>query len=226
MTTIVFYEKPGCGGNARQRAMLQAAGHELDRRDLLTTRWTRASLLRFLAPLPVAQWFNRAAPRVKQGLVTPESLGADEALALLLDDPLLIRRPLMARPDGATLVGFDLAAVQAFVGLAPESVSTGSLEGCAAGSEAKPCPAPRQRHFLTYRGVGLPLQLVEELSSEALHHRNTWFRATYDALGRPTRIEKLVYGDVELQHDYAWDDGRLAQATIRHGDDEPRMMTF
>lgn len=138
MTDLVFYEKPGCGGNARQRALLEAAGHRLARRNLLTEPWTAERLLAFLAPLPVPQWFNRAAPRVKSGEVVPEALGRDEALALLLAEPLLIRRPLMQRADGATLVGFDTQAVEAFAGLgAARRDDQGpslpaSLEGCAA----------------------------------------------------------------------------------------------
>lgn len=139
MADILFYEKPGCGGNARQRALLEAAGHTLQRRNLLTEAWTPASLLAFLAPLPVAQWFNRAAPRVKSGQVQPEALSADAALALLLAEPLLIRRPLMQRLDrtddnGARLVGFELPQVQAFVGLgpAPAAAPGRALEGCAA----------------------------------------------------------------------------------------------
>lgn len=88
MTTLVFYEKPGCGGNARQRVLLETAGHTLERRNLLTAPWTRESLLTFLWPVPVAQWFNRAAPRVKSGEVVPEDLPAEAALALLLAEPL------------------------------------------------------------------------------------------------------------------------------------------
>ena len=55
MAHLRFYEKPGCGGNARQRALLEAAGHTLERRDLLAEPWTGERLLQFLAPLPVAQ---------------------------------------------------------------------------------------------------------------------------------------------------------------------------
>jgi nitrogenase-associated protein len=143
MTHIVFYEKPGCGGNARQRALLEAAGHTLQRRSLLSEPWRRESLLAFLSPLPVDQWFNRAAPRVKSGEVVPETLDAEAALALLLAEPLLIRRPLMQRPDGQRLVGFEVEAVDRFVGL--REVSTrqdrplpASMEGCAAVKA--PCP--------------------------------------------------------------------------------------
>ena len=136
MTHLVFFEKPGCGGNARQRAALEAAGHTLERRSLLAEAWTRESLLAFLAPLPVPAWFNRAAPRVKNGDVVPEELNAETALALLIAEPLLIRRPLMQRADdGSRHVGFDTAEVDAWVGLNPATTARTSLEGCASPTE-------------------------------------------------------------------------------------------
>lgn len=136
MTHLVFFEKPGCGGNARQRAALMAAGHTLEQRNLLTAHWTAESLLAFLAPLPVADWFNRAAPRVKSGEVNPDALEPDAALALLLQEPLLIRRPLMQRTDDGTRhVGFDTAAVDAWVGLGTNPASPRTLEGCASPTE-------------------------------------------------------------------------------------------
>ncbi|WP_428422290.1 hypothetical protein [Methylibium sp.] len=142
MVQIVFYEKPGCGGNARQRALLEAAGHTLQRRNLLTAHWTGERLLAFLAPLPVAQWFNRAAPRVKSGEIVPEQLDAPSALALLLAEPLLIRRPLMQRlDDGACLVGFGTAEVERFVGMGAAAVPA-SMEGCAAASPRTRCQTP------------------------------------------------------------------------------------
>jgi nitrogenase-associated protein len=141
MTHLVFFEKPGCGGNARQRAALAAAGHTFEQRNLLTTHWTSESLLAFLAPLPVSDWFNRAAPRVKNGEVQPDLLDADTALALLLGEPLLIRRPLMQRAnDLSRHVGFETAAVDAWVGLGTNPASTPTLEGCASPTER--CASP------------------------------------------------------------------------------------
>lgn len=145
MTHLVFFEKPGCGGNARQRAALQAAGHTLERRDLLSQAWTADSLLAFLAPLPVAQWFNPAAPRVKSGEIQPASLDAASALALLLAEPLLIRRPLMQRSDdGSRHVGFDSAAVAAWVGLDPATPS--HLDTCTAPAGHCATPTGVDRH--------------------------------------------------------------------------------
>ncbi len=136
MTHIIFYEKPGCAGNARQRTALIAAGHTLERRDLLTTHWTPDKLLAFLAPLAVVEWFNRAAPRIKSGEVRPELLDASAALVLLLQEPLLIRRPLMQRSDNETRhVGFDAASVDAWIGLGTNPATTAPMEGCASPGE-------------------------------------------------------------------------------------------
>jgi len=141
MARILFFEKPGCGGNARQKLALGAAGHELQVRSLLAEPWTRETLLAWLAPLPVAEWFNRAAPRVKSGDVVPEALDAEAALALLLAEPLLIRRPLMQKlDDGSRRVGFDTAAIDAWIGLTPAATAHDSLEGCAHPAER--CAAP------------------------------------------------------------------------------------
>lgn len=136
MTHIVFYEKPGCAGNARQRAALLAAGHTVEPRDLLSTPWTFLGLLAFLSALPVAEWFNRAAPRIKSGEIQPETLDGYRALELLRQDPLLIRRPLMQRTDtGARHVGFDTADVDAWVGLGTKPAIPATLEGCASPTE-------------------------------------------------------------------------------------------
>lgn len=140
MSHIVFYEKPGCAGNARQKALLRTAGHRLEVRDLLSWPWDAVALMGFLAPLPVAGWFNRAAPRVKSGEIVPEQLDAATALPLLLADPLLIRRPLM-ECGGERRVGFDAAAVHAWIGLG-DTPPTGPLEGCAAAHPGHRCATP------------------------------------------------------------------------------------
>jgi len=87
-------------------------------------------------------------------------------------------------------------------------------------------PDGRERYFLTYRcGTRLPLQLTEELPAGALRHRNTYFRARYDALDRLIRCEKLVYGEVEMSHSYEYDAaGRLCRAIITVGDEEPQTL--
>lgn len=118
MAIVIFHEKPGCAGNARQKALLSASGHIVVARDLLATRWTPDSLRPFFGPRPVAEWFNRAHPRVKSGEIRPEGFSEAEALALMCAEPLFIRRPLM-EVDGLRMAGFDDAAVDGWIGLKP-----------------------------------------------------------------------------------------------------------
>lgn len=127
MATVIFYEKPGCRNNARQKALLQASGHQVDSRNLLAEAWTAERLRAFFGALPVAAWFNEAAPSVKDGSVVPESFDEAQALAAMIADPLLIRRPLM-EALGRKSAGFDEAAVAAWIGLKPAEGTVG--EGC------------------------------------------------------------------------------------------------
>jgi nitrogenase-associated protein len=77
MAKVIFYEKPGCGGNARPKALLVSSGHELDVRNLLAEPWTAERLQPFFGSRPVAEWFNASAPRVKSG----EMISFDALLA-------------------------------------------------------------------------------------------------------------------------------------------------
>ena len=44
MARILFYEKPGCTGNLRQKRLLVDAGHTVLARNLLTEPWTAERL--------------------------------------------------------------------------------------------------------------------------------------------------------------------------------------
>lgn len=108
MSCIVFYEKPGCATNRLQKQLLRSAGLKLEVRDLLSEPWTRERLRPFFGERPVAEWFNRSAPAIKYGELDPTRLNAQQALDLMLAQPLLIRRPLI-RYGKHYMAGFDLA---------------------------------------------------------------------------------------------------------------------
>ena len=116
MAEVIFWEKPRCIGNATQKALLKASGHGLEVRNMLTEPWTAETLRPFFGSRPVAEWFNASSPRVKSGEIAPEALTGAEALALMLADPVLIRRPLM-QVGGARMSGFRQAEVHAWIGL-------------------------------------------------------------------------------------------------------------
>ena len=140
MAVVLFYEKPGCINNSKQKMLLAAAGHTVQAKSLLTEKWTAERLRAFFGDLPVAQWFNLSSPRVYGGEVSPEALDEQEALRLMLADPLLIRRPLM-EVDGQRRVGFDPEAVERWIGL---SSRTGGedLETCPRKRTQACAPAP------------------------------------------------------------------------------------
>jgi nitrogenase-associated protein len=155
MAEVTFYEKPGCSGNARQKQILAAAGHTVVARDLRSEAWTRVKLLSFFSGMPVSTWFNRNAPAIKSGQIVPEELDELAALAVLIDNPLLIRRPLMQVGDERQ-VGFDAAAVAAWIGLG--DIGSGEdLEACRAtpgDSCATPDESASTTSFVATAGGG------------------------------------------------------------------------
>jgi nitrogenase-associated protein len=95
MTELVFYEKPGCIGNQKQQKLLRNQGFDFIVRDLISEPWSAQRLRPYFEDKPVAQWFNFTAPRVKSGELSINNLNEDEALTLMVEDPVLIRRPLL-----------------------------------------------------------------------------------------------------------------------------------
>ncbi len=128
MATVFFYEKPGCINNTRQKLLLAAAGHQVVAKNLLTETWQPEILRAFFAALPVRDWFNVSAPAIKLGEIEPDKLTEQEALALMLKNPLLIRRPLMQVGD-TLMAGFDHQAVDNWIGL-QKIETTADLEIC------------------------------------------------------------------------------------------------
>ena len=128
MVRVIFYEKPGCINNTKQKALLWAAGHEVVAYNLLKTPWTAASLRPFFGDRPVTEWFNKTAPQIKLGEIVPEQLEEERALELMIQYPLLIRRPLIQARDMCQ-VGFDLAKINAWIGLSPQNIVE-DLETC------------------------------------------------------------------------------------------------
>jgi len=128
MATVIFYEKPGCINNTRQKKLLSAAGHTVDARNLLTTHWTKETIGQFFGSLPTAQCFNRTAPQIKSGEINPDKLNRTQAIELMIANPILIRRPLM-QVVNEYHIGFDQTIVDTWIGLAHINENE-DLENC------------------------------------------------------------------------------------------------
>lgn len=122
MAKVLFWETPGCQGNARQKEILRASGHDLVVLDLLTEPWTVERLALFFGDRPVTEWFNPAHQKVKSGEVAPERFSRQVALQLMVAEPLFIVRPLMQAGE-ERLAGFDVDQVHNWIGVSLESVS-------------------------------------------------------------------------------------------------------
>lgn len=139
MATVTFYEKPGCKTNARQKQMLEASGHTVVARSLLTEPWTEDRLHSFFERTPVTSWFNPAAPRIKSGEIDPAAVDAVAALAIMVRDPLLIRRPLVEIGE-QRCAGFDREPVTSLVG----GLTDQDVEKCSRPGASTPCHPVRQ----------------------------------------------------------------------------------
>jgi nitrogenase-associated protein len=85
----------------------------------------------------VTSWFNPAAPGIKSGEVDPAAIDAASALAQMLEDPLLIRRPLI-EAEGTRCAGFDREPVLSLLG----GDARQDLQGCSRPEPMQRCPPP------------------------------------------------------------------------------------
>ncbi len=122
MALINFYEKPGCLNNVRQKQLLAGAEHVLIVHDLLRQPWAYepTKLRSFFLNRPISDWFNPSAPKIKQGLLNPNAMTELEAISAMIDDPILIRRPLL-ESGNIRMAGFDPVLIDAWIGLKPGS---------------------------------------------------------------------------------------------------------
>lgn len=83
------------------------------------------------------------------------------------------------------------------------------------------------RYFTTYTGVALPFRLVNPIEEAELANRNTFIRASFDESGALIAFDKIVYGEIELSHRYAYDEnGTLVGAEIVMPEEEPVVLRF
>lgn len=105
---VIFYEKTGCSGNARQKALLREHGISLEIRSLLDTKWTKATLEAFFEGLTLKEMLNPFAPQLKDGTFKLEEYTKESLIEKMLELPILIRRPLLQIGE-TKLCGFDIA---------------------------------------------------------------------------------------------------------------------
>ena len=115
MAMIIFYEKPGCINGEKQKVILRRAGHELHCINILTHPWNEEKLLPFIVGKTPVNMMNGTAPALKTGLIDPSLLSFEEAVSLIIRDPILIKRPLI-NVDDLYIQGFDDQRLRPYLG--------------------------------------------------------------------------------------------------------------
>jgi len=116
MGLLLFFEKPGCRTNRRQKERLTSAGISFRSVNILQEPWTRSRLYDFFSGLSVDQWFNQNAPDIKTGKININEFDEDSAISAMLKDPLLIKRPLFEYGQ-ARWSGFDTDKLKDLFGI-------------------------------------------------------------------------------------------------------------
>lgn len=126
---VIFYHKPGCINNEKQKRILKSAQLNLDERNLLTENWDAETLKPFFGAYLISECFNNSAPAIKSGEIDPANLSFDEALALMVKHPILIRRPLLI-VNGQHILGFNAKEIEIYSGHSLTAIPDG-IEQCA-----------------------------------------------------------------------------------------------
>ena len=85
----------------------------------------------------------------------------------------------------------------------------------------------QRKIFTSYSGIALPLKLVGEIDQSTLQHRNTYYVGEFDDAGLLLTCQRIVYGEVDLEHRYQYRaNGTLLQAEICNDDGEFEVLQF
>ena len=94
------------------RASLLQKGIELRERDFFADQFSEKELRELIGSRPVSDVFSWHSPSFKKLGLSREELGDDSLIALMLEEPRLIRRPLVQVGSGL-IVGADKTALEA-----------------------------------------------------------------------------------------------------------------
>ncbi len=98
------------------KAELSQGGIEFDERDFFADPFTVEELREIIGTRPVSDIFSWRSPSYRKMGLNRDDLRDDRLLQLMVDEPRLIRRPLILTGEGGLIVGTDKRAMAALVG--------------------------------------------------------------------------------------------------------------
>ena len=98
------------------KAELSQAGIEYEERDFFAEPFTVDELKGLIGSRPVSDFFSWRSPSFRKMGLNRDQLSDGKLLKLMVEEPRLIRRPLIMTTDGDLIVGTDKKAVADLVG--------------------------------------------------------------------------------------------------------------
>ena len=98
------------------KAELSQAGIEYEERDFFTEPFTADELRQAIGPRPISDFFSWRSPSFRKMGLNRDELSDEKLLKLMVEEPRLIRRPLIMSSDGELLVGTDKKAMADLIG--------------------------------------------------------------------------------------------------------------
>ena len=93
------------------KAELSQAGIEYDERDFFAEPFTVDELRDIIGTRPVSDFFSWRSPSFRKMGLNRDDLSDDKLLQLMVEEPRLIRRPLILTGEGGLIVGTDKKAM-------------------------------------------------------------------------------------------------------------------
>jgi arsenate reductase len=112
---LQFYYKPSCGACKKAKAYLDRRGLDYELIDITRTPPPRALLERAIDPRDPKKSLNARSSSFRNRELGGREMTAQDVLALLIQDPNLIKRPFFVDGDHV-LQGFDAQALESFLG--------------------------------------------------------------------------------------------------------------
>ena len=96
MIPIIFYEKPNCKNNIKQKKELSSLGFKVLATNILQTKFSKEQLMSFFKNHDIKKCINKNAPDIKHNKINISELSSNALLELMIKNPILIKRPLMS----------------------------------------------------------------------------------------------------------------------------------
>lgn len=102
-----FYSWRKCSTCRDAQKALDQAGIAVDERDFFADPLSRAEIEDLAAAAGIDNLFSWRSPSAKPYRESRDSITPDELIDAMLEEPRLIRRPIITSPDAQPIIGFD-----------------------------------------------------------------------------------------------------------------------